>query len=300
MDDKMRRINPDDLKLLKNTPIDRMATFDHDDRTSRLDSGASPTRSARACLCRDGIGWYTEAVPFGHPAFGVLQRCPCQAAGDAQKLTAALRKDRGRFARATFEAFDAERPVPDVAVWERSIFNPKMDGWDDQTYSPPEQRLMLRSTKAALVQYARLPAGWIWLQGSYGSGKTHLAASAANDLAARQYTTHYDSTPQLVKLLREGIADHSTDKRLEMLATVDLLVLDDFGMGHTSTWGNGQLEDLINERYNRERWTILTSNLPIEALSGRIGSRIAGDCQVITLVAYDIRLLPQRNDHDQL
>ena len=209
-------------------------------------------------------------------------------------MVALLQRDRGRHAAATFANFDAERSLPGAWAWEGGRYDEEQGAWVDLSCCVDEQRLMLRGALAALRSYAATPTGWIWLQGNYGSGKTHLGAAAANALAERNYTTHYDTVPQLVKLLRGGIKDHSTDERLELLARVDLLMLDDLGMGHMSEWAWGQIEDLLNERYNAERWTILTTNAPIEAFGGRLGSRFAQECQIVTLVAYDIRLLTQR------
>jgi len=250
----------------------------------------SAARTEPICAC-GGIGWYSPGPTRGILERPALLRCVCKASGDAAQMAKALRTDRGRYAHATFEAFDTERALPGSAIWEAGHYDAATEQWVDQVSQPAAQRLMLRTVAAALRQYADAPDGWIWLQGNYGSGKTHLGAAVANALAARGASTHYDSVPQLIKLLRQGIKDHTVDNRLDLLARVDLLMLDDLGMGHVGDWGGGQLEDLINERYNAERATILTSNLPIEALSGRIGSRIAQECQVLTLIAYDMRLV---------
>jgi DNA replication protein DnaC len=150
---------------------------------------------------------------------------------------------------------------------------------------------MLRSTKGSLMRWAKRPAGWIWLQGNYGGGKTHLGAAACNALARQQRRTFYDTVPRLVKLLRDGIKDHSVDERLERLMQVDVLMLDDLGMGQISAWGEGHLVDLMNERYQAELPTIITSNIPITAFSGAAISRCLEMCEVITLVAFDIRRL---------
>jgi DNA replication protein DnaC len=285
---ELRRMQLSDYLDLKRRVVDQSPTSPVPP-IDRLPA-RSVARTEPSCAC-GGTGWYSPGPTLGKADSAALLRCACKSGTDQARLTKLLRKDRGRFANATFENFETERALPDVAIWEAGRYDHATGQWVDRVCLPPEQRLMLRTVASALQRYANAPDGWIWLQGNYGSGKTHLSVAVANALAARDASTHYDSVPQLIKLLRRGIKDHTVDDRLDLLARVDLLLLDDMGMGHIGDWGDGQLEDLINERYNAERSTILTSNLPIEALSGRIGSRIAQECQVLTLVAYDYRLV---------
>lgn len=239
-----------------------------------------------------GLGWL-GGVSRGAVGDGAaqLRRCPCQAETDRQRQVDALRADRGRLATADFDAFDAERELPGPESWKNGVYDTVTGKHSTMLCSVPEQRLMLRSTKNALRRWAAAPVGWIWLQGNYGSGKSHLGAAACNALAAAGRSTYYDSVPRLLKLLREGIADHSTDRRLQALIDVDVLMLDDLGMGQVSVWGEGQLSDMLNERYNAERPTIITSNVPILTFDGRGFSRCLEMCEVLTLVAFDYRRL---------
>lgn len=239
-----------------------------------------------------GLGWL-GAVSVGAVGDGAanLRRCPCRAAEDKARQVEGLRAERGRFASADFDSFDAERELPGPEVWKNGRFDMATGKHSDMVCSVPEQRLMLRSTKAAMKRWAAAPLGWLWLQGNYGSGKTGLGAAACNALAAAGHSTYYDSVPRLLKLLREGIKDHSVDQRLDALIKVDILMLDDLGMGQVSAWGEGHLSDMLNERYNAERPTIITSNVPILTFDGRGFSRCLEMCEVLTLVAFDYRRL---------
>src|SRR5690349_12363490 len=82
----------------------------------KLPSGSNPTTD---CACGSGLGWYLLDVPYGHPDWGVLQRCACGAARQARSgLTVAqLSTDLGALADTTFAAFDLARPLP-PASWE--------------------------------------------------------------------------------------------------------------------------------------------------------------------------------------
>lgn len=237
-----------------------------------------------------GLGWI-GGVSLGAVGDGAarLQRCPCRTAEDNAKLVAGLRANRGRFATVDFETFDAERNLPGACTWENGSFDEESRRYSPVVATVPEQRLMLRSGKMALKRWANGPSGWLWLQGNYGSGKSHLGAAACNMQANVGRSTYYDSVPRLLALLRAGISDHSIDQRVNTLMSVDILMLDDLGMGHISVWSEGQLADILNERYNAERPTIITSNVPILAFSGRGFSRCLEMCEVLELIAFDIR-----------
>jgi len=80
----------------------------------------------------------------------------------------------------------------------------------------------LAVTLATCRQYAAHPKGWLYLWGSYGTGKSHLAAAIANTLVERGVETAYASLLHLMRFLRQGIrpraGEPSADERLEMLS----------------------------------------------------------------------------------
>ena len=96
---------------------------------SSIDRDQAWTSMAPDDTCPDcaGAGYYTLAVPIGHPQFGKLLPCACrmrereqraqeQAAQRAQALLAELARTLGRLAHGRFDTFDLERPLDDL-VW---------------------------------------------------------------------------------------------------------------------------------------------------------------------------------------
>lgn len=243
-----------------------------------------------------GVGFYKEAVPFGHPRFGKAFPCACKAAereaARMVRLHELLPKDRGRYAHVTLDGFSTEHSLPGECVWPQSLYDPADQKWVDGAYSVEAQRAMLRDIKAAVTAWARDPRGrWLFAMGNFGSGKTHLLTAALNARAQTQ-STHYDSVPQLLKYLRGGFKDNSTDDRLDALLAVDVLMLDDLGAQHVSGWNDEKLFEIINERDRFDRLTVVTSNCPLEQLQGgRVMSRLVGRCDVLQLVAFDYRML---------
>ncbi|MBX0328248.1 ATP-binding protein [Oscillochloris sp. ZM17-4] len=228
-------------------------------------------------------------MPYGHPHFGQLQRCQCLEAAQvaarqavlatrAAALTTQLQAELGRLQHCTLERFDPHRPLPGSVEW------------DGKAYTPAEQRKSLLWAYSVARQYE--PVESLYIHGSYGSGKSHLAAGILHSLAARGVAGRYGSAPALLRLVRQGFRDGSADDRLEALMTVPLLVIDDLGTEHESGWSEASLFDLINIRYLNDRATIFTSNDPVEAhRDERIITRINGTAQIVTLVAFDHRRL---------
>lgn len=248
---------------------------------------------AECALC-NGAGWYLLAVPLGHPQWGELQACACttaqqrthreaQARAARDQRLASLRAELGAMAGVTLQTFALNRPID------------KPVKWGGATYTVESQRSALHVAWHKVSSYSQGPVGWLYLAGPVGSGKTHLAAAAANALADR-YDIVYASAPQLLRYIRAGFQDHTADSRLEAVQLASVLILDDIGAEQLTDWSESLLFDLLNQRYLYQRHTILTSNLHHDALPSRIGSRIAqetGKSGIVLLPVCDYRRLDQ-------
>lgn len=229
------------------------------------------------------------------PHCNVRAEWEAQVAQDAP--TAPAPTAPGRYASATLDGFAVkDRPYPKAQVWERSHFDEKADdgrgAWLDQAFPPKQQRLLLQNALLTTRGYVAQPDGWLYLCGNYGSGKTHLAAAAYNALAHSAASAAYWAMAELLTDLRGRMRDHTTDAQLTALAGVELLLLDDLKEEHINDdWSGRTLADLLNARYTTPRATIITSNLPLDALGGRIGSRLAEAATPVVVVAYDYRRL---------
>jgi DNA replication protein DnaC len=242
-------------------------------------------------VCPDcaGAGYYTLAVPIGHPDFGKLIPCACrirareqraqeQAAHHTQALLAELARTLGRLAHARFDTFDLQRSLDDLV-------------WGGATFPVDVQRQALAQALEDAQRYAAQPAGWLYLCGPCGAGKSHLAAAIANHLAMGGQGVTYASVPDLLRFVRRGFGERTADERLDALLAIDVLILDDLGAEHLTAWAQEQLFVLLNARYLAERATVLTSNDRPEALPARLQSRIAEQAQMIWMPISDYRQL---------
>ena len=202
-------------------------------------------------------------VPIGHPWFGKPIMCQCRQG----ELDARRSQDYGEISGLgiledwTFESFD--RNVRGVS-----------NAFD------------------VCLSYAQNPDGWLLLTGSFGCGKTHLAAAVANYVAQTQVMQPlFTVVPDLLDYLRAAFAPdrgESYDDRFNEVRNSSLLVLDDLGTENATPWATEKLFQIINYRYNQRRPTIITTNRDFDRMDPRIASRIK-DTAICTHLFIDAK-----------
>jgi len=170
---------------------------------------------------------------------------------------------------------------PTSAVLERLGAAPPLS-FDD---FEPEGRCMdgrqkssLRAAYEAAQDFAAQPEGWLVLLGTFGCGKTHLAAAIASALLAQNRAAPYVSVPDLLDHLRSTFAPDSKvtyDELFETIRTAPLLILDDLGTQSSTAWAQEKLYQLFNHRYNARLPTVVTTNLSLDELDQRLSSRLS-------------------------
>lgn len=129
-----------------------------------------------------------------------------------------------------------------------------------------------------------------------GSGKSHLSKSITDEVMKRGYSTIFISIP---KLLRKFKGTYKKDSELsendlyDILAHVDLLVLDDVLSENESGWTKERIFDLLDERQGRS--TIYTSNYGpdeiFQSMGVRDGSRLINqDTNIVEVKGPNYRI----------
>jgi len=159
--------------------------------------------------------------------------------------------------------------------------------------NPQMQDNLRKAYKKSLV-YAQHPEGWLILKGSYGCGKTHLAAAIANYQVEHGYPVLFVVVPDLLDHLRATFAPNSAvsfDRRFEAVRTAPLLILDDFGAHSSTPWAQEKLYQILNYRYNAQLPTVITTNRELEDLDPKLRSRIVELewSSVVHILASDYR-----------
>jgi DNA replication protein DnaC len=99
--------------------------------------------------------------------------------------------------------------------------------------------------------------------GPGGTGKSHLAQAIAQAVILQGYRVLYRETHVLLDELAEAVAEGTRKEYMEMVATVPLLIIDDFGMRKLPHTAAEDLLEIIMRRYERFS-TLLTSNRPVD------------------------------------
>jgi len=99
--------------------------------------------------------------------------------------------------------------------------------------------------------------------GPGGSGKSHLAQALGQAAILQGYKVLYRETHVLLDELADAVAEGTRKEYMQAVATVPLLIIDDFGMRKLPHTAAEDLLEIIMRRYERFS-TLLTSNRPVE------------------------------------
>lgn len=99
--------------------------------------------------------------------------------------------------------------------------------------------------------------------GPGGSGKSHLAQAIGQAAILQGYKVLYRETHVLLDELAEAVAEGTRKEYMEAVASVPLLIIDDFGMRKLPHTAAEDLLEIVMRRYERFS-TLLTSNRPVE------------------------------------
>lgn len=116
------------------------------------------------------------------------------------------------------------------------------------------------------------------LSGNPGTGKSHLAIGVLQEVMARGWTGMYLSVMDMVRMVRDTWrrdSPRSETEVLDILAGLDLLVLDEVGVQYGTDGEQVILFSVLDRRYRDARPTILLTNLASDDFAGFVGPRIA-------------------------
>lgn len=224
-----------------------------------------PVEVEEVCSYCHGRGWLTPRVPVGDADFGSVVACTCQATKTAEERSDRLRRysNLGYLSRLTFDSLDTNGRAPD-----------------------PESRHLFSTASAVSSTYAEDPSGWLALIGPNGSGKTHLAASIANQCIDNGRPVFFVHVPDLLDHLRASFAptsDITYSDLFEQVLTAPLLILDGLGAQSSTPWAQEKLHQIFNHRTAGELPTIITTAVALDDLDAYLASRIqnAGLCRIL-------------------
>lgn len=176
------------------------------------------------------------------------------------------------------------------------------------TYNPKtsDQQKALQYVKDSFLKHYPNEKGFL-LMGPSGVGKTHLAVGAISELTLERgiscmFKDFFLLLAELKQAYSEGTSENDI---LRPLIDAEVLVIDEMGKGKSNDWENNILDQLIANRYNSSKVTLITTNYPSknysdklnemnELLEERIGERIFSRlnemCNFLYIEADDFRM----------
>jgi len=165
-----------------------------------------------------------------------------------RKLVRLLKQARLKYGQATIEDIDTR---PSRGVDRRAVMSLALGDWVESGHS-------------------------VLITGATGSGKSWLACALAQYACRRGKSALYQRVPRLQEELRIRHGSGVFGKWLVQLAKIDVLLLDDWGMGAIDSTTRSDLLEIIDDRAANKA-TIITSQLPIEHWHAWIGDATIAD-----------------------
>lgn len=125
-----------------------------------------------------------------------------------------------------------------------------------------------------------------------GTGKTTAACTIGNEyIISKAFTSQqqpqvlFVTTSKLLERLRKAMdwQDEALSDYLRLIETIPLLIMDDIGAEKPSEWVQERFYNIVNDRNNELLSTVFTSNLTLDELELRLGSRVRSRIEEMTI-----------------
>jgi DNA replication protein DnaC len=113
--------------------------------------------------------------------------------------------------------------------------------------------------------------------GSVGVGKTHLSIAIALEIMSNGYSTKFTSASKMLREIKETYrkgSERSEKDVMQDYTDCHLLIIDEVGVQRGNDYETNMMFDVINERYENLRPTIVLSNLTLDELKLFLGERV--------------------------
>ena len=127
----------------------------------------------------------------------------------------------------------------------------------DFTFNPNINRALITELASCRFMAEKVS---VLIVGPCGTGKSHLAQALGHCAVRQGHDVIFASCAQLLASLNAARAVGTYERKLQQLARVPVLIIDDFGLKPLRAPADEDLHDLIAERYEQAA-TIVTSNL---------------------------------------
>lgn len=174
-----------------------------------------------------------------------------------------------------------------------SLLNESLKFATLDNYEPTNE--VLAKAKADMESYVQNFDGKqnMLLHGGYGTGKSHLSVAVTKRLMEQGKQCLFLSLPKLLTKIKDTYNNKGVteEELLEVVQSVDLLVLDDLGAEHNTEWATAKLFEILDDRAGKA--TIYTTNLSSSSLRERFNernfSRLMENAKIVKMTGSDYR-----------
>ncbi|MGX7351256.1 primosomal protein DnaI [Enterococcus canis] len=118
----------------------------------------------------------------------------------------------------------------------------------------------------------------LYLQGSFGVGKTYLLGALAHELAKKGYQSTLVYFPTFAVEMKQAIKTEQVGPKLEEIKKAQVLMLDDIGADSMSAWIRDEVLGVILQyRMQEQLPTFFSSNLSMKELENHLTYSSRGD-----------------------
>lgn len=135
--------------------------------------------------------------------------------------------------------------------------------------------------------YHKARGDGLYIEGTNGTGKTHLAAAIALQLINEGIPVVCKTSSDLLGDIKksfsfEGAKEHEV---LDVYKKVDLLIIDDLGKEQCSDWSMSTLYYILNDRYEDMKPTIVTTNYNAEELVQALTPKGFDNTKIVAIIS---------------
>ena len=117
----------------------------------------------------------------------------------------------------------------------------------------------------------------IYLNGSFGSGKTYLIAALFNEMAKKGVRSILIYYPEFLRSLKASFQTDEYSEKFDYIKRIPLLLLDDVGAENCTNWSRDEvLGPILQYRMENHLPTFFTSNLTLEELEKSLSITSSG------------------------
>jgi DNA replication protein DnaC len=119
----------------------------------------------------------------------------------------------------------------------------------------------------------------VFIVGPCGTGKSHIAQALGHSAIRAGYDVLFTTVSKMLAQLNAARANNGFDRQFAKFASVNLLIIDDFGLKPLKGSQDEDFHDVIAERYERKS-TIVTSNLDIPEWTDAFPNKLLGSATI--------------------